>query len=421
MDPGRLTKGSSKKAWWICSKCNGSWSASIWNRTNGSKGKPTGCPYCCNPPLLASKDRNLELMYPDIAGQLHPVKNGSLSVKGILPFSNRKLWFVCENGHEYEMVLAARTKQGQGCPKCHKSVSRIQLRVFTEIAHFYPDAELESRRLGVEVDVLIPSLKMGVEVDGWRWHRDKVEADKRKNAVVGGNGYGLIRLREKPLSGVGEMDVFYPEDPNDGDILKAIAEILDVVEKRSGVVSHYGHPQEFYEEQRYRQLVAVRGKMPEDKTLQFRFPDVAKLWSKRNDLSPSEVRYGEHRQVWWRCKTGHEFQAGIWNMIAAFQRGSASGGCPYCSGRRSSSEDNLALAAPHLVGQWNSTRNGDIRPEDFLSKSNKRVWWVCDKGHEWEAVISTRFSGCGCPVCYGRKISGFKTEIGNVKEERINV
>ena len=40
---------------------------------------------------------------------------------------------------------------------------------------------------------------------------------------------------------------------------------------------------------------------------------------------------------------------------------------------------------------------------DFPFGSNKKVWWVCDAGHEWQAAVSSRRM-CGCPYCSNQKI-----------------
>jgi hypothetical protein len=37
--------------------------------------------------------------------------------------------------------------------------------------------------------------------------------------------------------------------------------------------------------------------------------------------------------------------------------------------------------------------------------SNRKVWWICKNGHEWEARINSRIYGNSCPCCYGRKAS----------------
>jgi len=32
--------------------------------------------------------------------------------------------------------------------------------------------------------------------------------------------------------------------------------------------------------------------------------------------------------------------------------------------------------------------------------SEKRVWWRCEQGHEWEATVIIRiYGGFGCPGC----------------------
>lgn len=60
---------------------------------------------------------------------------------------------------------------------------------------------------------------------------------------------------------------------------------------------------------------------------------------------------------------------------------------------------------PELAKQWHPTKNGDLQPIDITKASNKKVWWICDKGHEWQATINNRsMRGTGCPYCAGRKM-----------------
>ena len=37
--------------------------------------------------------------------------------------------------------------------------------------------------------------------------------------------------------------------------------------------------------------------------------------------------------------------------------------------------------------------------------SHKKVWWLCKKGHEWEARINNRSKGSGCLYCSGRIVT----------------
>ncbi len=58
---------------------------------------------------------------------------------------------------------------------------------------------------------------------------------------------------------------------------------------------------------------------------------------------------------------------------------------------------------PHLVGEWDVEKNGGVDPNTVPHKRNKRAWWVCSEGHSYEALISDRTEGKGCPFCAGQR------------------
>jgi hypothetical protein len=51
---------------------------------------------------------------------------------------------------------------------------------------------------------------------------------------------------------------------------------------------------------------------------------------------------------------------------------------------------NLKAVNPGLAAQWHPVKNGDLTPEDVTPGSKKKVWWLCEKGHEWQARMSVR-------------------------------
>lgn len=48
-------------------------------------------------------------------------------------------------------------------------------------------------------------------------------------------------------------------------------------------------------------------------------------------------------------------------------------------------------------------KNGNLKPENVSCGSNKKVWWLCEKGHEWYASIHPRTKGVNCPYCSNQK------------------
>ncbi len=118
-------------------------------------------------------------------------------------------------------------------------------------------------------------------------------------------------------------------------------------------------------------------------------------WDRENNggLTPADVSYGSKKRIWWMCEKGHRWQA----MVYARAGGS---GCPYCSGRRvAPGETDLGTRRPDLAAQWHPEKNGRLRPCDLLCGSHRRVWWLCEKGHVWQATVESRTAGAGCPIC----------------------
>ena len=65
--------------------------------------------------------------------------------------------------------------------------------------------------------------------------------------------------------------------------------------------------------------------------------------------------------------------------------------------------NDLQTVNPALAKEWNYEKNNGLTPADVLPNSRKKVWWVCSKGHEWQANIYQRNTTSGCPVCHSER------------------
>jgi hypothetical protein len=119
-------------------------------------------------------------------------------------------------------------------------------------------------------------------------------------------------------------------------------------------------------------------------------------WHLYSEITPNLL--GSNKKVWWICTQGHEWQARVTD------RNYRKTGCPYCSGYRVCVDNCLYTINPNLARQWHPTKNGPLNPKEVTPGSSKKVWWICSEGHTWEAVVSNRNSGTGCPYCAGRAL-----------------
>lgn len=58
---------------------------------------------------------------------------------------------------------------------------------------------------------------------------------------------------------------------------------------------------------------------------------------------------------------------------------------------------------PHLVSELHPSRNPDLDLASLSAGSGRRLWWRCERGHQWEAPVDRRSAGSGCPYCAGTR------------------
>jgi len=132
----QVLAGSSKQFWWKCP--NGpdhEWQAQLASRANAGR----GCPYCAAHKV--SSTNSLAALFPDIAAQWHPTKNGDLTPDKVGAGSAQQVWWQCLNGpdHEWQATLDKRTGEGSGCPYCRG----LQVSVTNSLASLFPNIAVE--------------------------------------------------------------------------------------------------------------------------------------------------------------------------------------------------------------------------------------------------------------------------------------
>lgn len=131
IQPTEIGVGSHKKVLWI-GACGHEWSAEIRNRVRGA-----GCPYCSHNAVLQGFN-DLATVLPQVAKEWSP-RNAPLKPTQVTPYANRKVWWNCEQGHEWFTLISTRA-YGSKCPYC----SGIKLlKGFNDLASLHPQLALE--------------------------------------------------------------------------------------------------------------------------------------------------------------------------------------------------------------------------------------------------------------------------------------
>ena len=147
-------------------------------------------------------------------------------------------------------------------------------------------------------------------------------------------------------------------------------------------------------------------------------PEIAKEWNyeKNGALLPTQYTAGSNKKFWWKCANGHEWRVSINNrtrgiILSGKQKGSQ---CPYCINQKVQPGFNdLATTHPEIAKEWNYEKNGQLLPTQITAGSNKKVWWKCNKGHEWRAMVASRQKGTGCPYCLNHNINPGENDLAS--------
>lgn len=329
----------------------------------------------------------------ELSSQWHTTKNGPTTPNKFRTGSNKKVWWLCPEGHEWEATIQSRALKGHGCPFC--SGRRVSSTNCLKVTH----PELVVQWNYQKNESLTPdSITAGSGRKVWWLGSCGHEWLSTISHRIEGKGCpycagrlvcksNSIRTTHPNLANQwhptrnGRLT---PDEVTAGSIRKVwwicskSHEWESAPNSRTNMKS--GCP--FCTNQRVNEENCVKD------------PILLSQWSPKNgSLLPSQVIAGSSRKIWWVCLKGHEWLATPSNR--------SKHGCPYCTGQKVCSDNCLEVTHPKFAAQWHPTKNGDLTPSNITHGSTKKVWWICSKGHEWVTTPNSRTSGKGhnCSWC----------------------
>lgn len=401
--PEKILPTVKTKIWWRCSLCDNSWLAKVESRTKMG----AGCPKCSLKVQGAKKRQSsvtrtgsLDLTNPKIAAEWHPSKNGELRPNEVTKAFGGKVWWKCPKGHDYQAQPKNRTYGGTDCPLCRPQTSLMEIRFLSEIEAILGGCQWRAKVAGHEIDVWIPSLKLGIEIDGYPWHLDKEHADRAKSRAISALGGLLIHVRHELLPSIDEMDiVFSSRTPIKTAIDSLISELSSRGYIDQALAKHYVSSDDFINFDRYNEITSWLPNPQPERSLAYQRPDLAKQWLKEENLpeTPASVTPGSHLRVKWRCGKDHVWVASVSN------RARLNSGCPKCQGLDASQENNASKDLS-LKKLWDQKKNTcDL--QDLTPRSNKLVWWNCPAGHSFQMTPKNLSRTYSCPICSNRRVT----------------
>ena len=82
---------------------------------------------------------SLEILFPNIAAEWHPTKNGSLTAGDVTKKSKQEVWWLCKVGHEWQQEIGQRTgKKERPCQECKRQQNSVSKNFPKIAAEWHP-------------------------------------------------------------------------------------------------------------------------------------------------------------------------------------------------------------------------------------------------------------------------------------------
>ena len=333
-----VMSGSSKKAWWVCSKGH-----EFEQKINARVKHINSCPICSGQKVLTGQN-DLASQYPNVANEWNYEKNGDITPKNITWGSNKKFWWKCSKcNYEWQARVSDRTRGNNGCPACTNKVLVVG---FNDLETKYPDISKEWHPY--KNGNLTPKDVKACEHKKYWWqcsnNHDFLQSISLRTTRMYGCPYCA---GQKVLKGYNDLATNFPElakewhPTKNGDLTPK--DVTSGSRQKVWWICPEGHE--------YAQPIEKRTSRDQScpycsghkalkglNDLTTKFPEIAKEWhpTKNGDLTPKDVTSGSRQKVWWICPIGHEYQA----TISSRKNGT---NCPICASRNTTSFPEQAI------------------------------------------------------------------------------
>lgn len=368
-DPSSITFGSHQKREWRCANDH-VWAAAVKVRSQGN-----GCPICAGKKVLVGFN-DLSTTDPELAKQALDWDPSTVT-KG----SNIKKQWQCQFGHVW--ITSPSERSRFGCPYCS---SRKILVGFNDLAT--TNLKLASQAFNWDPTTVFQF--SGARKD-WRCELGHIWSAKVSSRAT---GTGCPVCSGNSIrTGVNDLSTIDPKLA-----LQAYGWDPGTVTKGSNISKKWkcelGHV--------WNATVNARSggngcPYCSGQKLLIGFNDLATinpaLAGQAFEWDPKTVVQFTGAMKKWKCELGHVWSA----QVSGRSRGN---GCPYCSNKRILVGFNdLATVEPDVAKEafeWD--------PKTVTRSVSKKMKWKCQFGHIWNALVSDRTGGHGCPVCSGNLI-----------------
>ncbi|MCQ2438549.1 MAG: hypothetical protein MJ074_02160 [Oscillospiraceae bacterium] len=419
--PTQLSKKNGKKVWWLC-KYGHEWQATPHDRATDN----TGCPICSQRRLTSFPEQAIlyyiRKLYPNAINRFRDIFDNGMELDIYVPSIHFAVefdgaaWHNNEEAHDREKIKYDICKKNQITLFRVKEYTGEEWKDVADTVYY-----CHKRKTETELQPIIQAIMDSIDPESNMWTR--VNPRQIHSSVTVDIERDANEIREYLTPVPNSLSQLRPDlvkewnAERNGKIKPEMFGINsnEIVwwkcskcrhEWRTSIIHRGGKSNSGCPEcsKQQRGTTFTKRRVTERGSLAEKNPALAAEWhpTKNGNLTPEDITEKRFAAAWWMCpKCGYEWQASPNNRSRGI-------GCPCCSGRVPKiGENDFQTLYPELAKDWNYEKNGELRPEQFLPRSGKKVWWRCSCcGCKWQTEIRNRTNGNKCPRYRAHPLEG---------------
>lgn len=294
---------------------------------------PTGCPQCSGSVKTHEKFiQEMSEKRPDInvMGKYKNKRSGvhcQCKICGFSQYQDGTAW----------TPLPENLLSGMGCPNCNnENKTSFAEQAILFYCNKFTTAINRYTKFGVEIDIWLPELNVGIEYNGMHWHNKRRQKDQVKLDTLRKNNIRMITIQDSGENAIiGDVITHAGCGKKFNEIDWAIKQLLELLH-----ISDVGISTERDEQAIYAQYASSK----KENSFEFNYPDKAKEWDydKNGDVTPDKVNKQSVRKFFRICPLCNtSYKTALVNWIKR-------DGCRACAGERQRGLNN-PVAKPVLI------------------------------------------------------------------------
>ena len=391
LKPEKLTAGSQKAAWWLCSK-NHSWKAVVHSRTRGS-----GCKICSGRGISYLEIR----FYAELKSILNEVKWGS-RVDGYqvdILLTGLRIGIEVDGNywHKKEKKLNHDIKKGEYLKKKKIKLIRVRengLDLINSKLDYNCDLNYQKKETVNRLLYKIKSITKSKKASR------KINIYLKKSKFVDQNSFQNISQNLPAPIFENSLAYNHKDISSEWDYNKNKPLVPEMFKSGSNLEVWWICKKKHSYPAKIANRTALKRGCPycggryatKENNLQIAYPKIAKEWHPKFNLNlmPSDFLPTSGQYVWWLCKNGHAYRKTIARRIKQKAK------CPcMLTHKRKATPLSFSILRKEFDSKKNKKKLADYRID-----STKEIWWKCKKVHSFKKSIFRRtFYMERCPKC----------------------